>query len=153
MALPVIGALLTAGMGLIDKFYPDESTKAEAKMKLMQLQQEGNIKEMEAELAKLQALAQVDVAQANVNSVEANSTSWFASNWRPAVGWTCTAGFATNLMLLPILNFGVNVYNGISEAMPIASMPPLDLTDAGMLLAGMLGLATLRTFEKVKTKS
>ena len=83
-------------------------------------------------------------AQIEVNKEEAQSHSMFVAGWRPATGWICAIGLATNYLFVPICNFVLT----ITES-PI-TVPPLDLTEMMPVLLGMLGLGTLRTYEKTK---
>ena len=83
-------------------------------------------------------------SQIAVNKEEASSHSMFVAGWRPAVGWVCTLGLATNYLLVPICNFLLT----ITES-PI-TVPPLDLSEMMPVLLGMLGLGGLRTYEKTK---
>ena len=68
----------------------------------------------------------------------------FVSGWRPAVGWVCTLGLATNYLFVPVCNFLLT----LNES-PI-TVPPLDLSEMMPVLLGMLGLGGLRTYEKTK---
>ena len=83
-------------------------------------------------------------AQIAVNKEEAASHSMFVSGWRPAVGWVCTLGLATNYLFVPVCNFLLTVTES-----PI-TVPPLDLSEMMPVLLGMLGLGGLRTYEKTK---
>lgn len=148
--LPIVGTLVTAGMALIDKFYPDEESKAKAKMELLRMQQEGDLKAVEAELEKLRILSQVDLAQANINVAEAQSSSLFRGGWRPALGWVTTCGFATNLIGIPFMNYWTGVYNAYASSTPVPMLPPVNLEDAIVILVGMLGMSSIRSFEKTK---
>lgn len=64
-----ITAALNIGSSIIDRLWPDPKDAADAKLKLLELQQTG-------ELAKIQASAGVILA-------EAQSDSWLAKSWRP----------------------------------------------------------------------
>jgi Holin of 3TMs, for gene-transfer release len=64
-----ITAALNIGSALIEKLFPDPAQQADARLKLLALQQSG-------ELAQIQASTQIIVA-------EASSESWAARNWRP----------------------------------------------------------------------
>ena len=80
---------------------------------------------------------QIALAQIEVNKTEA-SAGWFRGGWRPAVGWICAAGFGVNFLISPIAaGFGVTI-------------PQADVGTMMPVLTGLLGLGTLRTFEKVK---
>lgn len=96
-----------------------------------------------ATLAERQA-HEIAKAQIEVNKTEASNHSMFVSGWRPAVGWVCTIGLATNYLFVPICNFLLTI-----NRHPI-TVPPLDLSEMMPVLLGMLGLGTLRTWEKTK---
>jgi len=71
-----ITAILDVGMKLVDKFFPDPEAKAKAQLELLQMQQNGEFKQIEADIAEQQELTkrwQADMA----------SDSWLANNIRP----------------------------------------------------------------------
>jgi len=72
-----------------------------------------------------------------------NAQDSFQSGWRPFIGWVCGAGLAWQFVLQPILGYALPMF-GIT--------PPQIVLDAYLweLLTAMLGLGSLRTFEKVK---
>lgn len=127
--LPILGSV-------IDKIFPDASSAAEAKIKLIELEQAGSFKEIESQLQR-------DLAQAEINKVEAQSPSLFKSGWRPAVGWTCVVGLIYSVLVYPLLTWVAVVYN-------IVPPPNIDTGVLITLLGGLLGLGTLRTVEKAK---
>lgn len=94
-------------------------------------------------LAEKQA-HEIAKAQIEVNKAEASNHSMFVSGWRPAVGWICAIGLATNYLLVPVCNFILTI-----NKHPI-TVPPLDLTEMMPVLLGMLGLGGLRTWEKTQ---
>lgn len=81
--------LLTAGMNIIDKIIPDPKEKAEAKLKLLALQQSGEL--------------EMIGHQANVIIAEAQSDSVIARNWRPLLMLLFGAIIANNYLVGPIL--------------------------------------------------
>ena len=83
-------------------------------------------------------------AQIEVNQREADHQSLFVSGWRPAVGWVCCIGLACNYLFIPMANF-VLVLSDSS-----VTVPALDLSEMMPVLLGMLGLGSLRTWEKTK---
>lgn len=130
MLIPLLGNVL-------DKLFPDPTAAGEAKMKLMELAQTG-------ELAKMNAEMQIATGQLEVNKVEAANSSIFVSGWRPFVGWTCGAAFAFKFIGGPMLVFIAGYFGH-----PI-TLPEMDFTEMSTILMGMLGIGALRTVEKVK---
>jgi hypothetical protein len=71
-----LGAVLSIGEKLIDKFFPDPEQKAKAQLELMKMQQEGDFKKIQADIVEAQELTkrqQADMA----------SDSWLSKNIRP----------------------------------------------------------------------
>lgn len=81
--------LLSAGLNIIDKIIPDPKEKAEAKLKLIALQQNGEL--------------QMIGHQANVIIAEAQSDSFIARNWRPLLMLLFGSIIANNYLVGPIL--------------------------------------------------
>jgi len=122
--------LVTPIAKLLDKVIPDADERSRLAHEI-------------ATLAERQA-HEIAKAQIAVNKEEAGSHSMFVSGWRPAVGWVCTLGLATNYLFVPVCNFLLT----LNES-PI-TVPPLDLSEMMPVLLGMLGLGGLRTYEKTK---
>lgn len=134
MAIDPVTAALEVGGKLIDRFWPDPSTRDAAKLELLKSQQSGEL----AKMANDTSLAQM---QAEINSIEAASTRLFVAGWRPFIGWICGAGLAYQFLIYPIL---------------VAWQPKIVQLDMGTLLtllAGMLGFGVMRTTEKLQGKS
>jgi hypothetical protein len=94
----------------------------------------------------LEAVNQQTLAQLEVNKQEAAHVSIFVAGWRPAVGWVCAFGLAYSFIFRDIIAWIFQIY------FPEMTPPPtLELGELISLLLGMLGLGTLRTFEKVKS--
>ena len=71
-----IDDIISVGMKILDKVIPDPTAKAEAQAKLLELQQQGRLSELQADTAEAQELTkrqQSDMA----------SDSWLAKNIRP----------------------------------------------------------------------
>lgn len=139
MAFPIL-AVISAVIPLIDKLIPDPQAAAEAKLKALQMAQNG-------ELAWLDANVKTALAQLEVNKEEARDPSLFKSGWRPAVGWLCVCGFAYMTVLRPIMPWLATV-----AGLNVPPLPPIDTAEIGALLFGMLGLGGMRSFERVKGK-
>ncbi len=122
----ILGAatrLLTEGMDLFDT---DKKQKAALLLK------------------QLDALQAQNTAQAHINAQEATHRSLFVAGWRPAIGWICAISLAFTFIAKPYL------FPFLYESYPaLAHIPPMD---EGMLelALSILGLASLRTYEKNK---
>ncbi len=132
------GLVLDIGKQIINRLWPDPAQQAEAQLKLLQLQQAGDFKEVDAAL-------QLALAQANINNTEAQSASFFRGGWRPFIGWVCGTGLAYQLLLRPLLQAALDACG-----MKGVTMIPLEMETLTTLLFGMLGLGAMRTFEKSK---
>lgn len=132
--------LIPAITQIFDKVLPDPQAQAEAKLKVMEMAQRG-------ELAVLDADLKLAMGQLEVNKVEAG-TDMFRGGWRPAVGWTCVFGLAYQFLLQPLLPWVVAVCGG-----NVPPLPAIDNETLMVLLTGMLGLGGLRTFERVKGRA
>jgi len=92
-----------------------------------------------------------DLAQVEVNKIEASSNSLFVSGWRPAVGWVGVLGLAYQFLGYPLMQWVWSFGQGM-DWIPKGLNPPPDLqTDQLMvLLSGLLGFGGMRSFEKHK---
>lgn len=135
--LTAAAALLPTISGLLDKLIPDPEARAKAQLDLLKLQQDGAFKELDAQL-------QVNLAQAEINKVEAASQNGFQAGWRPLAGYACVAGLGYEFLLRPMLPWVLTV-SGVDA-------PPLPSLDGVLfeLMFGMLGLGTLRTADRWK---
>jgi hypothetical protein len=80
------------------------------------------------------------LAQIEVNKAEAQG-NWFQASWRPLCGYVCVLGLMVNFLISPICaGFGFVI-------------PQADMSVMMPVLTGMLGLAGMRSFEKVKKVS
>ena len=121
--LPLIGTVL-------DKVIPDNNAKQKAKQ--------------EIEKALIDNAAQINLTQAETNKIEAAHRSIWVSGWRPFLGWCSGLGFAWVFVLSPLAQW-VCALLGINIELPNLQ------TDVLMeLTLAMLGLASLRTWEKSK---
>lgn len=98
----------------------------------------------EEERAQLAAAVSVVHGQLEINRVEAASPSVFVAGWRPFIGWVCGVSCAWNWLGLSVAKFVLAV-----AGHPV-QLSPADLSEMWPLLAGMLGIGGLRTFEKIR---
>jgi hypothetical protein len=130
LLIPVVGTLL-------EKIIPDPKAAADAKLKMLELAQQGQLAAIEAEV-------KLAVGQMEVNKAEAENPSLFVAGWRPAVGWVCALALAYQYLVRPLGSF-----LAASLGHPVPDLPGLDESLWGLLF-GMLGLGGLRSVEKIK---
>tara|TARA_B100000497_G_C7256866_1_gene182834 strand:- start:81 stop:458 length:378 start_codon:yes stop_codon:yes gene_type:complete len=119
----ILSALIGPATDLAGKFIQDKDAAAKMAHEL-------------ATLADKQA-QQAMLAQIEVNKSEA-AGNWFQASWRPLCGYVCVLGLAVNFLISPIAaGFGFMV-------------PQADMGVMMPVLTGMLGLAGMRSYEKVK---
>ena len=91
---------------------------------------------------------QPDKLQVELNKVEAGHRSAFVAGWRPFIGWVCGFGFAYHYILQPFLVFAI-----LAFGYDLPELPVFDMNALQTVMMGMLGLGTLRTFEKMQGKA
>ena len=121
--MSILSALIGPATDLAGKFIQDKDAAAKMAHEL-------------ATLADKQA-QEAMLAQIEVNKAEA-AGNWFQASWRPLCGYVCVLGLAVNFLISPIAaGFGFMV-------------PQADMGVMMPVLTGMLGLAGMRSDEKVK---
>jgi len=121
--MSILSALIGPATDLAGKFIQDKDAAAKMAHEL-------------ATLADKQA-QEAMLAQIEVNKAEA-AGNWFQASWRPLCGYVCVLGLAVNFLISPIAaGFGFMV-------------PQADMSVMMPVLTGMLGLAGMRSYEKVK---
>jgi hypothetical protein len=128
--LPIITALLPILGGVLDKVIPDTAEAEKAKAEL--------------QVRMLEAANAANVAQIEANKEEAKHVSVFVAGWRPAIGWVGAAALGWQFVVGPLVVWGAGV---LGHAVP--PLMPLDENLWG-LIAGILGLGGLRSWEKSK---
>ena len=98
--------------------------------------------ELEAQV--LQIEAQAMAAQTEINKIEAGHASLFVAGWRPAIGWVCATGLFYHYL-------GCSLIQWIVAAFKLNIIPPAIETEGLLsIVFALLGLGTMRTFEKIK---
>ena len=91
MALPIIGDILETIGSLAGKFIKDkdavEAFKHEVNM----------------------SLTKMDLAQIEINKVEAAHLSVWVSGWRPFIGWVAGLALALEFLVRPIVQWGLDI--------------------------------------------
>jgi hypothetical protein len=111
---------------ILDKFVADKDLK----IKLSH--------ELEKEIISL------NKAQLEVNKVEAQHNNIFVSGWRPFIGWCCGLSLAYHFILEPVIQY-ILIVNNIQY-----DTPEFDFSQLSTIVMAMLGMSTLRTYEKTK---
>ena len=122
----MIDKLIEPVSQILDKFIADKDLK-------LKLQHELN-----------QELHKANMAQIEVNRVEAQHRTVFVAGWRPFTGWICASALAYHFIIEPILIFALALQN------IQLTLPTFDMGSLLTVLMGMLGLGGLRTYEKAK---
>ena len=119
----MLQSLIGPVTGLLDKFIQDKDTKAQLAHDI------GTMAEKHGQ--------EIALAQIALNTADAKG-NWFQSSWRPLCGHICVLGLAVNFLISPLAaGFGIDI-------------PQADMSVMMPVLMGMLGLGTLRTFERTK---
>ena len=95
---------------------------------------------LDKEIIKQRLLQQPRLVQAEISKVQAAHRSTFVAGARPFILWVCGFGFLFAFVINPILEW---LY-------PELGSPVLPLDVMMELTLAMLGLASLRTVEKIK---
>lgn len=122
--LPILG-------GVVDKIIPDKAQQSVAKLEL--------------EKALVANANNINIETIKTNQIEAGHKSVWVAGWRPAIGWSCSLGIAWLFIGHPLATW-VAMLMG-HDAMV---MPTIDTEILLELTLAMLGMAGLRTFEKLK---
>ena len=129
--MSLINTLVGPVTGLLDKFVEDKDQKAKLAHEI------ATMSDTHAQQALL--------AQLEINKAEAASGSLFKGGWRPFIGWTSGIAFAYHFVMQPLLVFVLTV-----SALDLPELPEFDMSTLLTVLGGMLGIGSLRTYEKQK---
>lgn len=121
----------------VGKIADDLFTSDEERLKI-KLQE----KVIEAELTK---------GQLEINKAEAQHKSVFVAGWRPAIGWVGAISLGYQFILYPFLTWFWS-FAQAKQFVPTAVTPPPPLPSDTLwvILSGMLGIAGMRSFDKLK---
>lgn len=128
MSIPIIGTILDAIKGPLDRLIPDKNARQKFNHEL----------EME--------MLRAGLAQMEINKAEARHPSVFVAGWRPFVGWVCGLSLAWHFVGFDIANWLRMAFFPNVPAPPALSGTETLVT----VLMSMLGLGGLRTVEKLK---
>ena len=116
---------------IVDKIAPDANIEVQGKIT--------------AALQEMQNTYELQLAQLKINEMEAGSANTFASSWRPTIGYICAVALAYSAIIEPFARFIASVGFGYMGLFPV-----IDTNLTFQILTGMLGLAGMRSYDKLK---
>ncbi|MBI5141131.1 MAG: hypothetical protein HZA20_02920 [Nitrospirae bacterium] len=118
----------------LDNLFTSDEERAEKQNELAKA-------ELQFRTLEAQLTANQNIAQTEVNKVEAASASLFVAGWRPAIGWIGAIALAYQFILYPLLLWLPQVKN---------PPKPLESDMLMTIITGMLGIAGMRSYDKMK---
>ena len=129
--MSLVNTLVGPVSNILDKFVEDKDQKAKLAHEI------ATMSDRHAQ--------EIALAQISVNAAEAASGSLFKGGWRPCVGWVCAIAFFYHFVGQPLIIFIVAL-----AGVEIPDLPNFDMGTLLTVLGGMLGIGSLRTYEKQK---
>lgn len=102
--------------------------------------------QLQIQITQMLTQREIDASQAATNTAEAGNPNLFVSGARPSILWICAIAFAWQFVMLPVLLF-IN-----AEFHYTITPPSFDTSSMISILMGMLGLGTMRSFDKYTHK-
>ena len=95
---------------------------------------------------KAKLIEKVNEAQTELNKLEAAHRTIFVADWRPFIGWVC--GVSLACFFIP--QFVLGAYLWVKTCLETGQIVEYPLNADGLfsLVAALLGMAALRTYEK-----
>lgn len=135
-----LGGIVQAVGQIADDLITTDKERLDAELELRRLGIEE--RKIEADLVR---------GQLDVNRAEAASSSLFVAGWRPAIGWVGAVALGYQFLAYPLLVWAYALLQARGLVPAGLQPPPMLDTDAlWVVLSGMLGIAGLRSVEKVK---
>jgi hypothetical protein len=129
---------------VLERILPDPKAAAEAKMKVIEMADSADARELDATV-------KLALGQLSINAAEAASGSRFVGGWRPAIGWVCAISllcYYVPYVLVATVLWAMQCWNDGF----LYPRPDLGIADLIGLVMSMLGMATLRTKERLSDK-
>jgi len=131
MLSKLLGGSLVETVGkVIDSVHTSEEEKGQIKIKLQELENELNKKQMDINLADAQSTA------TGIGGIMQRS-------WRPLIGMSCALAIAWEYVLKQFIMFVLAAFS-----IEHAPLPELDMATLFPLVTALLGMAGLRSYEK-----
>jgi hypothetical protein len=128
------GDIVKAVGDTVDNLFTSKDEKMEKELEMLKAQREFDLEENKL-------IAQQNIAQTEVNKVEADSNNLFIAGWRPAIGWIGALALLYQFIIYPLLTW-----------IPDIHVPkPIDNDMLWTIITGMLGIAGMRSYDKLKS--
>lgn len=131
MALDPLTGIAELANSIVSRIWPDKTEVQKQQFAL--------------ELQKLLSQSSLLTKQMDVNAAEAANPNRTWITWRESVGYICATAFGWFYVVQPVLT-----YFYVITGHPVPILPTFDMASLMSLLAGMLGIAGLKTYEKVQ---
>jgi len=126
------GSLVDTVGKIIDSVHTSEEEKGKIKIKLQELENEINSKQMEVNLA-------------DAKSTATDISGILQRSWRPLIGFSAALGIFFEYVLKPFIVFFLGLFQ-----IEVGPLPQMNMEQLMPLVMTLLGMAGLRTFEKNK---
>ena len=117
---------------VIDSVHTSEEEKGQIRIKLQELENEINAKQM-------------DINLADAKSTATDISGILQRSWRPLIGFSAALAIFFEFVLKPFIVFFLGVFN-----IEVGELPQMNMEQLMPLVMALLGMAGLRTFEKSK---
>jgi hypothetical protein len=126
------GGFVGSVANIIDEFHVSEEEKGKIKIRLKELENQINAK-------------QIDVNLADAKSTATDISGILQRSWRPLIGISCAFAIFWEYVAKQFTMFFLALFS-----IETAPLPSLDLDALMPLVLALLGMAGLRTYEKQK---
>ena len=126
------GDTVKAVAGVIDDLHTSEEEKLQLKNRFAEIQAKLKSKQMEINLADAQSTA-------------GGLSGFMQRSWRPLIGMSCAIAIFWEFVLSKFILFICGLFH-----YEVINIPELDMGTLMPLVASLLGMGALRTFEKTK---
>ena len=141
-AINPISGIVNAITSVITRVFPDATTVQTEKLSA----------DLQEELAKMDIIKTamaLDQKQADVNQAEAGNPSLYVSGWRPTIGWVCAISLGLYYIPTMVVASFAWIHDMYIAGHYLVFPMKATITDLLALTGNLLGMATLRTVEKL----
>jgi len=117
---------------IIDELHVSEEEKGQIKIRLQELENEINSKQM-------------DINLADAKSTATDISGILQRSWRPLIGFSAALAIFFEFVLKPFIVFFLGLFQ-----IEVGPLPQMNMEQLMPLVMTLLGMASLRSFEKYK---